>query len=368
MKQSTFRDFSETKEVAEYFDKQEENQTSKVHKFSSVKEKIKNLDLGPKPYFLPVLAGSTPYWKHPSVLVSWDRLPPVKQRLPYDYNKTLIMVESGGYLEDNKPSTQEECMMKQMRIHPDLCLVLDFPVKIKSVGKGRELAERRRTFLLPESEKIKLIQKTIDSAKFAMEHKEKLEELWNHIFEPVAIIHSYDKKSLVWCTEELFSLGYEFFCIGGISTDVAARNVQDILSMLDIVRSIIGEGTWIHLLGITELRILKRVTTNEDQSNLSSFMNSETNDEDDTKGFVELLTETKDLVNSFDSASITWQAAYAKLILPDGSATSLGKGRKALGERYADLYPRDASGYMKLQEINFSNFMEYLHSNLWKDK
>ena len=348
-KQTTFYDFPETKEIANYFDKQKQMHIkTDVHKYKSVKEKLQHLELGPKPYFLPVLAGSTPYWKHPSILVAWSRIPLVRQKLPYDYNKTLIIVESGGYLEE-KPSTEEECLSKQMRIYPDLCFTLDFPVKV--IARQKEKLEVRRSlYTLPESEKRKRVEMTIQNAKLAMEIKEKVQEIWNHVFEPMAVLHGYDKASLIHCTEELYSMGYEFFAMGTVPTDVGARHIPHIVSELELVRDIVGNKCFIHLLGITEVKVLKRVSLSSNQTTLFG-------DDDE----VSLLKQAKNLIDSFDSATLTHMAVYAKLFTPDGKTIDT-----KTNPNYKHLYPTNRFEYQRLQELNFQNFIKYLKKELWK--
>jgi hypothetical protein len=293
------------------------------------------LELGKKPYFFPVYAGSTPAWKHPSILASYDIIPPTRQKLPFNYEKTLLVVESGGYLETGKPESQKECIEKQMRIMPDLFLTLDIPTKIKGVGRGRDLEERRKKFLMSEPEKKECVDETIRNAKIAMELKETVSELYNHPYEPMAVIQSYDKKSLVYCTEQLYSLGYEFYSFGGIPTDVSARNIPAIESSVYLVRDIVGKGAWLHILGVADLDIIIRI---------------------------------KDAITSFDAASMTWYSTYASLIKPDGSAVRLGERGKITDSKHGHLYPKTTLGYLLLQEKNFENYLEFLHRELWKDK
>jgi len=321
-----------------------------------VKHKIRSiLKDCPKPYYTPVYTSGTPVWKHNFILVGFDTIPSSGRftKLPFDYDKTIIMVESGGYLsnESAKPLDQNECLIKQMRILPDLCFTLDFPIKAKA-AKGVE--ERIAVKNLPEPVKRRAVERTIKNAKLAFELKDYIISQWEHEFEPVAIIQHYDHNSLVYASAELYSIGYEFFCAGGVATEASVRVMSEIYEILTTIRDVIGKECWIHLLGVSDVDIIKRV---------------------------------KNYIDSFDSSSLTMYAVYGGMMTEDGKSIGIGrktrsqgaskyvavKGQLSLTGEIADFGDRpklgieDEKDLIKVQELNFQNYMKLLKKELWKN-
>lgn len=277
-----------------------------------VKNKILRLRdrLGPLPYFFPLQSGSTPRWDNcwPSVLLAYGYLP---TRLNRD--NTLVMVESGGYVE-NPPADWWECLLKQMRTYPDLALTLDLPTKMKTRGRG--------WYRLPRGKKERRLAETIRNAEHAMAVKEKIMSDYNHQYEPVAVIQGDDLHSIRRCTEEMRTFGYNYYALGAITTSPTHRNVPKIIEQIVEVRDLIGKDAWLHLLGFMDVKILRKV---------------------------------KRYITSFDASSLTLSGAYATQRRKDGSTIRLPK----------HLRPKKTEDYLKLQEENFKNYIEQLKRDLW---
>jgi len=289
-----------------------------------------------KPAFFPVYSGSSPEWKWESVLVMFEECPSSPNRhwrveKGWDYDNTVIMVESGG-LARVKPKDQLECMKKQLRIFPDLTLTLDYPIKILRADKGRGGEQLLELVKMPEPQKMRRVQKTIESAKIAMKLKDELISQYEHYFEPVAVIQAYDTKSLIYATSEIYSLGYDFICSGGITTCSFMRKFVPTVRALKDIRDIVGKKVWIHMLGVTALDLLTRL-----------------------EGY-----------NSFDSATASIEAKNAHLILPTWGTVTIGKNVGGAGLKYHHLNPRNRDGYLKLQQINFENMVKRFERFLWR--
>ena len=274
-----------------------------------VQEKVRRLDFrSPRPYFFPVLDASTPVWQHPTILVAYNFLPRYIRKLPLDYDNTLIMVESGGYLP-KPPSAPDVCLQRQIYALPDLALTLDYPVK---KGRGG---------FLPKIQKDGRVDKTIENAKRAMELKDLVGRRYKHDFEPVAVIQGYDIPSISRSTWEMQSFGYEFYALGCVTTEAASRHSPEIVERVRMVREIIGADTWLHVLGVMD---------------------------------IDLLCLIKNYITSFDATTLTKQAATGTLVKADGS--------------FAKVPLHVRPDYIELQEKNFNNYLKRLKRYVWRTK
>jgi len=287
----------------------------------------------PPPYYVPVFTDACPQWIWEVVLVGYEAIPdyPVKSwREVRGWNDSLLMTESGG-LAKIRPSDEYECLYKQMNIFPDIVFTLDFPTKMKRPQlKGDSLAKRMEEWKFPEPVKIRRVKKTVESAKIAMKMKPEIESLFEHEFELFGVIQGYDLNSIIYCTEEIYSLGYEFFGAGVVPTDPAFRGTTA-TSMLAIIRDIIGRKSWLHLLGVTDENILLR---------------------------------TKGLYDSFDSAYVSIQAKNAQLVHPDGTTSYIGRKideRRKGSLKWFEFSPVHKEDYFILQEVNFVNYVTNLY-------
>jgi len=273
-----------------------------------VKTKINSLNLGKNPYFFPLLKlPSTPVWKYPSILVAFDSIPKYMSRLPLDYNATLIMVESGGYIP-NPPSSPEECLQRQINVFPDLVLTLDYPVK---KGRGGDL---------PVKEKEKRVEKTIQNAKKAMELKNWVCGRYNRKFELVAVIQGYDIPSIRRCAMKMQSFGYEYYALGSVTTQASSRKLPEIKRVLGEVRDIIGKNAWLHILGVMDVNVLHPI---------------------------------KDYITSFDASTITQLATKGTGFREDGT--------------YVKIPLHVHPDYIERQQKIFSNYLKFYEKYLWTD-
>ena len=145
------------------------------------------------PFFFPVFNNSTPKWKWPTVLISFDYLPSTGMpNLPTHFTKSILMVESGG-VSVARPKNQYECLVRQFKVKPQLILTLDYPCKVmrkrRSVCRncGMDFPSYRKVCPkchkwgmiqgkdavedLPEKVKVKRVKLTIDNEKRVMELK-----------------------------------------------------------------------------------------------------------------------------------------------------------------------------------------------------
>jgi queuine/archaeosine tRNA-ribosyltransferase len=297
---------------------------------SRVMEKLNSL--GKKPLFFPLFGSSTPFWPWKTIFVEFGYLPKTRQRdlrVHYKHGQTIVMVESGGLSVDH-PHNQKQCLHLQSKVDPDLVLTLDYPVKplkdhkgycrncghIGSLYKfidpycpdcGGEIVKH-----IPLSMKKKRVEITVENAKLAMEWKPDFQNTYSWNFELVGVIQGFDRETTKWCAEQLHSFGYEFYAFG-------AGKQKDTKERLGMVRDIIGQKSWLHLLGITE---------------------------------IDWLIELKGLYDSFDSATCTVEAKNARMILSEtGKSIDLRKSKE-----YSYLVPEDNDGYLKLQMTNFRNY------------
>lgn len=273
-----------------------------------VKDKINSLDLGKKPYFFPLLSiKSTPIWKYPSVLVAFNSIPRYPWRLSLNYDTTLIMVESGGYLT-NSPSTPEICLDRQINVFPDLVLTLDYPVK---KGRGGDL---------PQKEKENRVDRTIRNARIAMELRDWEYERYNRELEPVAVIQGYDLQSIRRCAMEMQSFGYEYYALGSVTTQASSRKLPEIKRVLGEVRDIIEKDVWLHILGVMNIDVLLTI---------------------------------KDYITSFDASTITQLAVRGTGFREDGTLCKI-----PLSVHF---------DYIELQQTNFDNYLKFYKKYLWTD-
>lgn len=336
----------------------------------TIKDKLKYL--GHAPYFLPCYTyRSTPIWDWATILMTFDCVPGKIThaiRKPWNPDKTLVIIESGGFAAV-RPSGAEDCLKKQLRTFPDLCFTLDFPVKMKTSIKGRGIVRGRvcpycsltlkkkegvcprcgskvsrvggKTELvdLTKPQKLRRIQQTINCAKEAMELRDEYRSMYEQQFDVMAVIQGYDLKSLVYCTAEMVSFGYDFFAFGIVTTDASARmkTPLTIIEGMHTVRDIIDKRAWLHLLGLTDVRWLLRLYG---------------------------------LYQSFDSATITIHSKNATMMMPDGSNVSLARNISDHGlssAKHLQHKPVTLQDYLDLQRINFKNYITYLNRTLWRN-
>ena len=65
----------------------------------------------------------------------------------------------------------------------------------------------------------------------------------------MAINHAYDKRSLIFITEALLSLGYDFFGLSEAWVTYPTRKLSQEQEWYSITRDIIGKRSWLHALG-----------------------------------------------------------------------------------------------------------------------
>jgi tRNA-guanine family transglycosylase len=266
------------------------------------------------PYCFPLYGGTnTPVWDWHTILLSYLFIPKRKKQvsIPFDYDSTLIMVESGGFIK-NPPSNQMECLKMQLKITPipDIVLPLDYPVK---KGSGKEH--------LTPLEKDRWIQKTVENAELLMQTKERE----GYEFEPMGIIHGYSLRTIGKCAFALKEFGYEFYAIGSITTQAGARSTRDMIDTCKEVRAIIGENVWLHLLGVMDWK--KHVA----------------------------LQDAGVQITSFDASSLTQMPIRGKIHNVDGSIKYIKRGYKSMQER------------IQHQETEFHNMLEKYRRYLWKN-
>ena len=165
------------------------------------------------------------------------------------------------------------------------------------------------------------MDKTIENAKRAMELKDLVVSKYKHEFEPIAVIQGYDIPMISRCAEEIRSFGYEFYALGCITTEAPSRRSPEIVERVRMVREIIGEDTWLHVLGVMD---------------------------------VDLLCRIKDYITSFDASTPTRLAATGTLLREDGSRAKV------------PLHVRPE--YIPLQEKNFNNYLKRLKKYVWQNK
>jgi len=318
-----------------------------------VYDKINRLNLGPKPYFLPVYSNGSPIWKHPIILAAYTCMPNKIAKLPFDYDKTLIVSESGGNLRPGqRPETSTDCLRAQFRAMSDIGLTLDFPTKLRMSMDKQEKIEFLQS---SDYERKKSLDKTIQCAEEAIQLKPQFESIFEHEMELMAVIQGWNLPSAIFCTNELASLDFNFYAFGLVSTVTSAAtiNQETILEELNWIRDIIGKKAWLHLLGTTNVNFLRLA---------------------------------KDLITSFDSARLSHYAAFGMALHEDGSIISLkrditqrGKSKyiqeKVKSQELPVLCDREESSllpipskgedYRKIQEINYENFMKILNRTLW---
>lgn len=330
----------------------------------------------PKPYFFPLYEEkSCPVFPSKCILLSFSNT--ALNRLPsLDYENCLIMIESGG-LASVKPEDKYDCIKRQLRLKPDLVLSLDIPIKLSRQEKGvkniitkcrvcgseikitklsasctniscnaiyPELVGLKDTKKFVQSnfeQKLSAVDTTIKNAKFLIEKRDEFVSSFDHNFEPVAVIQSFDTSSMIYCTEAMYSLGYNFFAFGGISVGSYLRR-QILTTVIDsfvTIKDIIGKKSWLHALGITDIKVLKCI---------------------------------KNYIDSFDSAYISIQAKNAHLVRSNGRETKVATkgGVRSPEALLYDIYRKDRKGnltldYKKLQLINFKNYTEKLKRFIW---
>ena len=119
-------------------------------------------------------------------------------------------------------------------------------------------------------------------------------------------------------------MGYRDYAFGVVTTSAGYRDVEPLTENLELVRKVIGKESWLHLLGVTD---------------------------------VNYLVKWKGLYDSFDSALCTITAKNALLLNEDGSTQKLTKNHP--------LYPTKAEEYLRLQKINFTNYVKRRYKTLY---
>ena len=240
----------------------------------------------PRPYYFPVWGRGVPIYDWNTILLNYAEIPR-DGVLPFDQSKTIIMVESGGLAVTTAPR-QDVCLERQSVVDPDIVFQLDYPLKVKVTGYSGRTKDWTREWYYgtPEGQKQRTITMNIQNAREAMMWKEKN----GRDFDIMGIIHAYDRKSLIFATSELVSLGYDVFGLGAKHFIHPTREGWVELENHMVVRDIIGKHAWLHALGITDPKYLVHI---------------------------------KGLIDSFDSASSLFSANKGVYITPDNKRISI---------------------------------------------
>lgn len=303
-----------------------------------------------KPYFLPLWGSSPchPQYDWSPILMSWTTR---RQSFPED---TLLIMESGGAAQQ-KAKNEKACLKKQSELKADIGFMLDDPVKIRYVG-----ADYTKLHAHWMTEKSKVIEVNLNYAKNTLRLKKEM----NLDLEVMCIIHSYNKNSLYYMTSELYSMGFDYFALSEVTyLGHLTREGWEETQNTFLCRDILGKGCWIHLLGVTNPKI---------------------------------LTKVKNVIDSFDSSKNLTAAKHGTLITETGRHVPVGfrqkKGSPVAGythynpefgelrvrnkslvndlptEQYIDMLSSLTASQrtMLLVETNFLNLVKFYKKVLWR--